>query len=169
MSELNNLIQPIMGAVIVALAAAVLLLLGLIWWQSNRLKSLGSQLSTLIDGADGENVEQMLIAHADVMKGIQDSADSREARLTAAESKLVTAKRFIGLVRYDAFDDIGGDQSFSLAVYDDDGNGAVLTSQVGRADSRIFGKELRNGQSKLGLSDEEAEAIARAVGQRNAK
>jgi hypothetical protein len=70
------------------------------------------------------------------------------------------------MVRFDAFEGVGGEQSFSLAVYDDEGNGAVLTSQVGRAESRVFGKKLSGGRGDRGLSQEEEAAVLEAAGGR---
>ncbi|MFX8743303.1 DUF4446 family protein, partial [Acinetobacter baumannii] len=73
------------------------------------------------------------------------------------------SKRFVGVVRYNAFDDVGADQSFSLALYDDEGNGAVLTSQIGREVCRVFGKQIHAGKSDYPLSAEEQRAIEAAV------
>ena len=69
-----------------------------------------------------------------------------------------------GLVRYDAFEDIGGGQSFSAALLDEGGNGVVLTSIHGRGESRTYGKAVRGGTSEHTLSPEEQQAIAQARG-----
>ena len=74
------------------------------------------------------------------------------------------ALRRVALVRYDAFDDTGGGQSFSAALLDEGGNGVVLTSIHGRAESRTYGKAVRGGTSEHPLSPEEQQAIARARG-----
>jgi hypothetical protein len=65
----------------------------------------------------------------------------------------------LGLVRYDAFEDVGGSQSFALAIYDENGDGAILTSIVGRADCRVYAKPLVKMQSERKLSQEEQRAI----------
>ena len=66
-------------------------------------------------------------------------------------------------VRYDAFDDMGGRMSFSSALLDERGNGIVLTSINGRAETRTYAKPVREGGSRHNLSGEEAEAINRAL------
>ena len=84
-------------------------------------------------------------------------------RVIALERKLQRSKRHLGLVRYDAFPDIGGNQSFTLAVYDDNGDGAILSSIVGRADNKVYGKSLVNGKSDHNLTGEDQLAILEAV------
>ncbi|HVL40209.1 MAG TPA: DUF4446 family protein, partial [Fimbriimonadaceae bacterium] len=84
-------------------------------------------------------------------------------RIVQLEEKVAGAKRHVGLVRYDAFEDVGGSQSFALAIYDDKGNGAVITSLVGRTDCRVYCKPLLNGRSERNLSQEEQRAIEAAA------
>lgn len=85
------------------------------------------------------------------------------------ERALGESKRHVGLVRYDAFEDVGGSQSFALAIYDDEGNGAIVNSIIGRAECRVYCKPLLNGRSERDLSQEEQRAIreARASGPRS--
>lgn len=97
---------------------------------------------------------------------IEGELDALAGRVGVCESKLKSAKRYVGLVRYNAFDDVGGQQSFALAFYDEEGNGAVVTSQVGRSDARVFGKSLSGGRSEVSLTVEEEQAIEAAVSPR---
>lgn len=83
-------------------------------------------------------------------------------RVESLESRMEVSKRHMGLVRYDAFEDVGGNQSFALALYDDDGNGAVLSSIIGRSEARVYCKPLVNGRSERSLSQEEQRAIREA-------
>lgn len=69
----------------------------------------------------------------------------------------------VGLVRYDAFEDMGGRLSFSLALLDAGGTGVVVTSINGRQDTRCYAKTVEQGSSPHNLSEEEAEAIGRAM------
>ena len=78
-----------------------------------------------------------------------------------------SSKRFLGLVRYDAFEDMGGAQSFALAIFDENGDGTVVTSQVGRSDCRVYAKELNGGRAERELSAEEKEAIDAAAKRRS--
>jgi hypothetical protein len=86
-----------------------------------------------------------------------------EGRVTGLERKVQKSKRHVGLVRYDAFPDIGGHQSFAIAIYDDNGDGAVVSSIIGRADCRVYGKPILNGKAERNLTNEEQQAIYEAV------
>jgi len=73
------------------------------------------------------------------------------------------AVRHVGLVRYDAFEDVGGRLSFSCALLDDHANGVVVTSINGRQDTRVYAKPVTGGKSGYNLSIEEEEAIRQAL------
>lgn len=77
------------------------------------------------------------------------------------DSKLHIQK--IGLVRYNPFSNVGGDQSFSLALLDNDNTGVVITSLYAENGNRIYGKEIEKGKSEYTLSEEEQKAINKAV------
>jgi len=72
------------------------------------------------------------------------------------------ALRHVAVVRYDAFDDMGGRMSWSLALLDEAGDGVVLTSIHGRSDARGYAKNIARWTSDQQLSPEEDEAIAHA-------
>jgi hypothetical protein len=71
--------------------------------------------------------------------------------------------RRVALLRYDAFEDVGGRLSFSCALLDEHGTGMVLTSINGRQETRVYAKPVSNGTSSYNLSVEEEEAIRRAM------
>ena len=71
--------------------------------------------------------------------------------------------RHVGLLRYDAFEDVGGRLSFSCALLDDHADGVVLTSINGRQDTRVYAKPIAEGVSAYNLSNEEEEAIRQAL------
>lgn len=81
----------------------------------------------------------------------------REAAAGGADP---TALRHVGLLRYDAFGDMGGRLSFSAAIYDDRGDGLVLSSINGRSETRTYAKALVDLRSEQALSPEEQRAVA---------
>lgn len=84
----------------------------------------------------------------------------QEVAALRAEAK--GALRHVGLVRYDAFGDVGGRQSWSLALVDDDGNGVVLTAIHGRSEARSYAKSIVDWRSEQPMSPEEQDAVASA-------
>lgn len=79
--------------------------------------------------------------------------------------KEISQKSFqkIGLIRYNPFKGVGGDQSFSVALLDLDNNGFVITSIYGRDGNRVYAKPVDKGKSGYSLSEEEKKAIKKAI------
>src|SRR5207247_8636165 len=75
--------------------------------------------------------------------------------------------RHVAVVRFDAFEDMGGRLSFSAALLDGHGNGVVITSINGRQDTRTYAKRIRNGTSSRNLSEEERQSIRLALSDRD--
>lgn len=126
---------------------------------ARRLKTIRRTWDTLTDSVDGRNLEKLI---SDILlenQNLKTELEGVKTRLETAETKLKGAKRYAGLVRYDAFDEVGGQQSFAFALYDDNGNGVVVTSQVGRTDCRVFGKQISGGKADMSLTVEEERAI----------
>jgi len=82
--------------------------------------------------------------------------------VAALRAEGADALRHVAVVRYDAFGDMGGHLSWSIALADDGGNGVVLTSIHGRSDARTYAKSISAWASDQQLSPEELEAIERA-------
>ncbi len=86
---------------------------------------------------------------------------SQEIENLKEKSKFSIQK--IGLVRFNPFSEIGGDQSFSVALLDSNNDGVVITSLYSRGNNRTYGKSIKNSQSEHQLSDEEKKVIAEAI------
>jgi hypothetical protein len=118
----------------------------------------------LLRGESGE--KDIFAAFSRVIKRVQ-GIEERVDHVTAAQQeesllRKVALQKF-GLVRYDAFDDMGGRLSFSAALLDDNGDGVIISSINGRTETRTYAKLVRGLTSDHNLSDEEREAIAIAV------
>jgi Protein of unknown function (DUF4446) len=111
----------------------------------------------------------------DVLRAILEGHARSLQRLEAAVRQLATedlrlgerlsgAVQKVALIRYDAFEDVGGRLSFSCALLDERGDGVVVTSINGRQDTRVYAKPVIHGTSDHNLSEEEVEAIREALG-----
>lgn len=160
-SVLNSISQHSAALLLASLAALAVaaVALGVL---ARRVARLQGGMRSILEGARGETLERMLYDHLRERVQIQSEVDGHALRLDKAEERLLSAKSHVGLVRYDAFEDVGGSQSFALAVFDDRGDGAIVTSIVGRADCRVYCKPLLGGRSERGLSNEEQRAIDEA-------
>jgi hypothetical protein len=89
--------------------------------------------------------------------------DELAARAAVLEANGRRAFQKVGLVRFNPFEDTGGNQSFALALLDSQGDGFVVSSLHARTGTRIYAKVLTAGRSEAALSNEETEALRRAL------
>jgi len=105
----------------------------------------------------------VLVAHDSAIEKMREGIRTLANEQARQENGLRTSIRRVGLVRYDAFEDMAGHLSFSAALLDDDGSGIVITSINGRQDTRCYAKPVEAGASEFNLSHEEEEAIGQAL------
>jgi Protein of unknown function (DUF4446) len=119
----------------------------------------------------GEHREQDVVAHAAAMQEafsdlyayVQDMATRLDGRLGHAELALRGRLGHRALVRYDAYNELSGQQSMSIALLDDERSGIVLSCIHHRDQARVYGKQVHDGRAELELSPEEAEAVRLAL------
>jgi len=161
MNEFARLLSDSPEAKLLAAAVGVsLVLTAIMAWM---LIAQRKKWASLMAGAQGANLEGMLHRNLDELGRLSSSVAELAQRAQTLEGKVKSSIRYVGAVKYDAFGEVGGRQSFALAFYDEEGHGAVVTSQVGREVCRVYCKELNNGQPDLPLSQEEGQAIEAAV------
>ena len=119
----------------------------------------------------GESKETDIIGAVAGTLGRQEALEQRVDNVVAGLSEQAAQTRLamqrFSIVRYDAFDEMGGMLSFSAALLDAHGDGVVLTSINGRTETRTYAKPIKNMTSDFHLSDEEREAIAAAAAGHN--
>jgi hypothetical protein len=124
-----------------------------------RLRRVSQQLAALSRGIEGQNLEQVLVTHLDTVDQTVKRMDVQEQALAVLQAQIPTCVQRMNLVRYDAFEDVGGEQSFSIALLNGQGDGIVLTSVYSRNDVRVYAKAIENGRSSHALSQEEEKAL----------
>jgi len=112
-----------------------------------------------------KNLKEVL----DYLKKLEENFEkvSKEIENLQKEGRFSIQK--VGIIRFNPFSEVGGDQSFSLAILDADDNGIVITSLYTREENRVYGKPIKRGASEYSLSVEEKEAISKAKGIANKK
>ena len=147
----------------VGLAAGVVVLLLLVLWLWRRTRRLGRRLDALTRGEDGRDLAAVLDAHLDKVFAVSSEVDELTVRTAVAEANLRRSFQRIALVRFNPFEDTGGNQSFALALVDANGDGLVLSSLHSRTGTRVYAKSLVGGRSEAALSDEETQAVRDAM------
>ena len=146
-----------------AVALLALLFCGILALKLRRLRA--AQRTILGDG------ERDLVGHATSLEQqfealygyVQDAAERLDGRMETAERRLDQAMAYRALIRYDAYGEMSGRQSTSIALLDAKRSGLVLSSIHHRDQARLYAKEVREGKPELELSPEEDEAIQRAL------
>ena len=105
----------------------------------------------------------VLEGHAAQIQRLEQAARVLNGTDKKQQVQIEGSVRHISLLRYDAFEDVGGRLSFSCAMLDGQGGGVVLTSINGRQETRVYAKPIANGRSSYNLSSEEEEAIRQAL------
>lgn len=115
-----------------------------------------------------ETLRGILQGQGEQMQRLERAIRALHATDKKQQTEIEGSVRNVALLRYDAFEDVGGRLSFSCALLDDHGDGVVLTSINGRQETRVYAKQVTQGTSSHNLSLEEEEAIRRAMGGRHA-
>jgi hypothetical protein len=160
--DLNALVQPYLGAIVVGLAAVSALLLVMVLLLARRVGRVDGRLRGITRGEEGQSLEDVLGAHLEKVHGLGREVERLTARTGALETAGLRAFQRVGLVRYNPFEETGGNQSFALALLDAEGNGWVLSSLHARQGTRVYAKSIRGGRSDAALSEEESAAIRQA-------
>ena len=163
MADLNRLLADNLALAFGMLGALMLLLLTGFIVQSARLgRAVRTYRELVRDGAGG-SLHDRLAGSAEQAVKAGERMREIEAMQTTIDGRTRRSLQHIGLVRFNPFDDTGSDQSFAIALLDDQRDGVVLSSLHGRANTRVFAKPVADGTSPHNLSDEEQEAIRIAL------
>lgn len=95
--------------------------------------------------------------------GLEKEIEKLQKETEALRQTLRSAVTKIGIVRFNPFREIGGDQSFSLSLLDEENNGIVMTSHYAIENQRVYAKPIHEGKSEYMLSKEEREAVESAI------
>ena len=150
---LNNII-PILAGLGVVVVILVALLINL--YMKKRYRKM-------MTGADGANLERMLIGHLNEIQAVSDENAAIKRENERLDNLLQLAITRVGVVRFRAFDDMGSDLSYAVALLDSYNDGVILTSIFGREDSRSYVKPVEKGQSTYQLMPEEQQALDEAM------
>ncbi|OHA62462.1 MAG: hypothetical protein A3E07_01065 [Candidatus Wildermuthbacteria bacterium RIFCSPHIGHO2_12_FULL_45_9] len=94
---------------------------------------------------------------------LQEDLANTKKELQKFQQEMKKAITKVGVIRFNPFREIGGDQSFSVALLDESNNGVVITSYYGRDVNRIYAKPIQKGSSEYQLANEETEAVKKAM------
>lgn len=153
----------ILGWVVVVLAAVVVVLTVGILVVALRLRGLRRSYDAVLEPERGEDLFDVLRTYRDEVGTIREDLVVVHENTEHLRELLRGTVSRVGVVRYNAFDDMGGALSFSAALLDERGDGVVVSAINGRTDTRTYAKPVSDRRSEHHLTPEEDEAIDAAM------
>ncbi|MDE6896689.1 MAG: DUF4446 family protein [Lachnospiraceae bacterium] len=149
--------------IMIGISAVLILLIILYLVCIVKMKKLRKAYNCFMKGKDMESMEEVLMKQFDRIEVLEEA--DREKRKEINSLKILMQKSYqkAGLVKYDAFREMSGKLSYALALLDQNDNGVIITSMYSRDGCFSYAKEVIMGESKINLSEEEQEALEKAV------
>ncbi len=163
LTELSNLIMSNVQYVLLGMTVMILLALIIFISINMKLARMNKRYNTMMKGMDGVNVEQILLNHIEQVKETVIKVDQLSMDCQKIKENSKTHVQKVGVVRFNAFEDMGSDLSFAIALLDYQNDGTVISSIYSRSESRMYAKPISAGQSSYLLTDEEKQAINQAI------
>jgi len=140
----------------------LLIMIILLIWNMIALTKLKRRYKRLTRGIENKNLEGVFLEHVNRIETSLETIHRNNEEIQEITRKLKHCIQKVGCIRYNPFDNMGGDYSFSIALLNEDNDGVVITGLYSRNGSSIFSKPIHRGSSPILLSEEEKKAIEMA-------
>lgn len=152
------------GWLFVAIFAILIAVIVLLILQMNKFKKLQKKYDRFMKGKDAKNLEGDILTLFEDNKRIKDENEKNRRDIKEVLRRLDYAYQKVGLIKYDAFNQMGGKLSFCLCMLNDKNNGFILNSVHSSEGCYVYTKEINKGESELPLGAEEQKALEMAIG-----
>ena len=167
----SNILQSIgLGNLDIAYLFLILLifivvLFIIIFLQMKKLNQLQKRINKFMTGKDAKSLEKDIVGLYEDNKFLKINVDKNKKDIRTLYKNMEHAFQKIGLIKYDAFQQMGGKLSFSLALLDENNNGFILNSVHSTEGCYTYTKEIKNGECAISLGEEEQQALDMAIGE----
>lgn len=158
-----NSLQAYSGILMLMLLIVVVILLVCVFNLSLGLNRLSKKYSIFMKGKDAQSLEKLFKRKFDLIEKLAVNSEINAENITKLEKMYDLSLHKYGIIKYDAFEDMGGKLSFVLAMLDSNNTGFLLNAIHSRENCFLYIKEIVNGESYVMLSEEEEEALKKAV------
>ena len=149
--------------IIIGLCGGLLILFILVIINIVQMKKLKKNYRIFMSGKDAKTLEDTLIQRLDQVDSLLESNEENDSNIKVLSKNMQRTYQKMGLIKYDAFHEMGGKLSFSLAMLDMRNNGFIINAMHTREGCYTYIKEIIDGNSVIVLSEEEQEALKRAM------
>ena len=163
MSNILNIINEYSGIIVIGLAIITFLLLITTIILLVSVKKVEKKYRKMMRGISNKNLEEVITSNLDnIDVALNNSKESLEKCEKIAEDLKACVNK-VAIMRYKAFEDVGSDLSFSIAILDSYNDGVIITGIYSRHDSTTYAKPIDKGISRYDLSEEELHVINKAI------
>ena len=128
-----------------------------------KFKKIRKRVDELTRGKDTESMEDIILNFFERIESLENGEKTTRSDIRSIKENLKITYQKTGLVKYDAFREMSGALSYSLALLDKENNGVLISSMYSREGCYTYAKDIVNGKSEINLSEEEEEALKQAV------
>lgn len=153
------------GYVLLGFLVVILILLVLVIIQISKTSKLKKRYEKFMRGKEVKSLEQEIIGLYEDNKFLKITAEKNKSDIRKLYKKFESAFQKVGLVKYDAFKQMGGQLSFSLALLDENNNGFIINSVHSTDGCYSYTKEIKHGECSISLGEEEKKALNIAIGE----
>ncbi|MBU5477709.1 DUF4446 family protein [Eubacterium sp. MSJ-13] len=151
------------GYVVIGMAGVIFILFIMLIINMAKNGSIRKKYKKFMAGEDGKNLEKAILDKFSSVDILEAEVEELNKKVDNVSAKLISSYRKIGLVKYDAFKEIGGKLSFVLVLLTDEDNGFIINSMhSSREGCFTYAKEVVNGEAFVILSEEEQQALDEA-------
>lgn len=153
------------GYLFIGIFALILILIILLAVQIRKTSQLKKRLDKFVLGKNGKSLEKDIIGLYEDNNFLKISVDKNKKDIRTLYKNMERTFQKIGIIKYDAFKQMGGQLSFSLALLDENNDGFVLNSVHSTEGCYTYTKEIRGGECEISLGEEEQKALSMAMGE----
>ena len=153
----NNMEYVLIGVSVAALILLILLIITIV--NLVQIKKLKKKYAKFMTGSDAQTLEDTIARHLSEIDGLISSNAVNEKNIAQLKNQIQFAFQKVGLVKYDAFQEMGGKLSFSLCLLNEKEDGFIINAMHSREGCYTYIKEVIAGNCVIILSDEEKEAL----------
>ena len=158
--QLYNSIGIYISAVLIIMIVILFIMVSV---SLKSISKLERKYRKLTRGIENSNLEEVIRIYMDKIDITKNEIEEIKVQNSEIDKRVNKCIQKSSMIRYKAFEDIGSDLSFSFVLLDENNDGTIITSIYGRNESTIYAKPIDKGISRYDLSDEENEALSKAI------
>jgi hypothetical protein len=149
--------------VILGMAVVMVVMLAFLIINSVKIKKMKLTYTSFMSGKDGKSLEEVILKRFKEVDDLKKEDAAKKVQLDDINESLRYAFSKMGMVKYDAFNEMGGKLSFALVLLDNRNNGFLINAMHSREGCYTYVKEIINGESYINLGEEEKKALNKAI------